>query len=203
MVDEQIRRRGVEDERVLRAMEEVPRHLFVPEDMREDAYGDFALPVGWGQTISQPYIVALMTSLLDLEGDEKVLEIGTGTGYQAAILSRLAREVLSVEVRAELARAAQARLRALGCANLRIRVGDGYAGWAEEAPFDGILVTAAPERVPQALVEQLHVGRRLIVPVGTYNQDLLAVTRTPEGMTVENVLPVRFVPLVHGSPDWN
>jgi len=195
MVASQIERRGVEDRRVLDAMREVPRHRFVPEGYREDAYADSPLPIGEGQTISQPYIVALMTSLLELDGDERVLEIGTGSGYQAAVLARLVREVYSVEILRPLGEQARTTLEELGYENVQVRVGDGYKGWPEKAPFDGIIVTAAPERIPEPLIEQLKVGGRLVIPVGNFWQNLLVITKTADGVEKRTVLPVRFVPM--------
>jgi len=192
---EVVRSRGVADRRVLAAMGEVPRHLFVPEKVRPQAYGDFPLPIGSQQTISQPYIVALMTSLLDLRGGEKVLEIGTGSGYQAAVLSKVAGEVYTIEILGPLADAAQKALAALGYDNIHFRVGDGYAGWPEAAPFDGIVVTAAPEKVPQPLLDQLKIGGKLVIPVGAFFQDLLVLTKTATGIERQNVIPVRFVPM--------
>ena len=195
MVESQIRSRGVEDGRVLRAMEEVPRHLFVPLSMRGEAYEDYPLPIGSQQTISQPYIVALMTSLLELSGGERVLEIGTGSGYQAAVLSRIAGEVYSIEILEPLSSSARLTLGRLGYTNIHLRVGDGWAGWKEAAPYDGILVTAAPEKVPQPLLDQLKVGGKLVIPVGSFFQDLLVYTRTATGFEKKNVIPVRFVPM--------
>jgi len=190
-----VRSRGVADLRVLAAMGQVPRHLFVPERVRPQAYGDFPLPIGSQQTISQPYIVALMTSLLDLRGGEKVLEIGTGSGYQAAVLSQIAGEVYTIEILGPLSDAAQKAIGALGYDNIHFRVGDGYAGWPEAAPFDGIVVTAAPEKVPQPLLDQLKVGGKLVIPLGSFFQDLLVLTKTATGIERKNVIPVRFVPM--------
>lgn len=195
MVDAQIEARGIHDGRVLDAMRSVPRHLFVPERVREQAYEDYPLPIGAQQTISQPYIVALMTSLLELHGKERVLEIGTGSGYQAAVLSRLAGEVYTVEILESLSKNAQKTIAGLGYDNIHFRVGDGYAGWPEAAPFDGILVTAAPEKVPQPLLDQLKTGGKLVIPVGSFFQDLLVITKTPTGIEKRNVIPVRFVPM--------
>jgi protein-L-isoaspartate(D-aspartate) O-methyltransferase len=196
MVATQIRARGVEDDRVLEAMRRVPRHLFVPEGVRAQAYDDFPLPIGSQQTISQPYIVALMTSLLDLSGGERVLEIGTGSGYQAAVLAEIAGEVYTVEILEPLAANAQRTLGSLGYDNIRFKVGDGYAGWSEGAPFDGIVVTAAPEKIPQPLLDQLKVGGRLVIPVGNFFQDLLVLRKTASGSyEKKNVIPVRFVPM--------
>ncbi len=196
MVQQQIVGRGVTEPGVLRAMEETPRHEFVPEPLRDQAYVDGPLAIGWGQTISQPYIVALMTALLELDSDAKVLEIGTGSGYQAAVLSRIVRDVYSIEIRTELAEVARKRLSALGYDNVHLRVGDGYQGWPEEAPFDGIIVTAAPERIPEPLLEQLKVGGKLVIPVGAYFQDLEVHTKTAHGMIQRKVIPVRFVPMI-------
>jgi protein-L-isoaspartate(D-aspartate) O-methyltransferase len=177
-------------------MKEVPRHLFVPEAQRDLAYTDGPQPIGDGQTISQPYIVALMTELLELTGDERVLEIGTGSGYQAAVLSRLTREVYTIEIREKLAEKARRTLEGLGYDNIQYRVGDGYAGWPEEAPFDAVIVTAAPEEVPQALIDQMKIGGRMVVPVGRYFQDLQVITRTEDGIRTEDAGGVRFVPMI-------
>jgi protein-L-isoaspartate(D-aspartate) O-methyltransferase len=195
MVERQIRARGITDPKVLNAMLRVPRHLFVPDFVRDQAYEDYPLPIGSDQTISQPYIVALMTSLLELKGGEKVLEIGTGSGYQAAVLAEIAGKVYTIEILEELARQARETLSSLGYRNIEQRVGDGWVGWPEAAPFDGILVTAAPPKVPQALVDQLAMGGRLVIPVGRTFQDLLVLTRTPAGVERKTVIPVRFVPM--------
>lgn len=196
MVREQIRDRGITDPRVLEAMEELPRHLFVVPLDQASAYHDSPLPIGFGQTISQPYIVALMTAALQATTDDRVLEIGTGSGYQTAILSRLAGDVFSIEFVTSLADDARLRLQELGCTNVRIRVGDGYEGWPEEAPFDGIIVTAAPEEVPQELVDQLAPGGRLVIPVGVHYQELLVLTKIGEELKREKLADVRFVPMV-------
>jgi len=196
MVDQQIRRRQVRAPDVLRAMEEVPRHRFVPDHQRNSAYVDAPLPIGDGQTISQPYVVALMTELLELDGDSRVLEIGTGSGYQAAVLSRIAKEVYSIEIRESLGEAARSLLDDLGYDNVQVRIGDGYQGWPDAAPFDGIIVTAAPERVPQPLVEQLRIGGKMVVPVGRFLQELLVITRTEDGIQTREVAGVRFVPMI-------
>lgn len=195
MVDSQIRARGVRDSRVLAALEKVPRHRFVPSGDESTAYGDHPLAIGQGQTISQPYIVAYMSEALALDPNERVLEVGTGSGYQAAVLGELVREVYTVEIVPELARGAASVLRELGYSNVHVREGDGYAGWPEHAPFDAVIVTAAPDHIPQPLVEQLVIGGRLVVPVGTDDQQLLVLTRTLDGMREESRLPVRFVPL--------
>jgi protein-L-isoaspartate(D-aspartate) O-methyltransferase len=198
MIDEQLRSRGIRDERVLAAMGEVPRHLFVPPADQASAYADTPLPIGHGQTISQPYIVGFMTEALQLEPSHKVLEIGTGSGYQAAILGKLAGEVYTIELVPELAERARAALAAQGFDNVHVRAGDGYQGWPEHAPFDRIMVTAAPEDVPQALVDQLAPGGRMVVPVGPQfgDQELRILTKTPDGIVTERSLPVRFVPMI-------
>jgi len=195
MVRNQIESRGVSQPRVLDAMRFVPRHLFVPMEFRDRAYLDAPQPIGEGQTISQPYIVALMTSLLELRGDEKVLEIGTGSGYQAAVLARLVREVYTIEILEPLSRRAQRTFQEMGLRNVHARIGDGYQGWPEAAPFDAIVVTAAPEKVPQPLLDQLKVGGRMVIPVGREFQDLQLLTKTAEGVIRKTVLPVRFVPM--------
>ncbi|HEX5066419.1 MAG TPA: protein-L-isoaspartate(D-aspartate) O-methyltransferase [Myxococcota bacterium] len=195
MVEEQIEVRGVRDPRVLDAMRQVPRHELVPASQRDLAYEDRPLPIGYGQTISQPYVVAAMTDALHLTGSERVLEIGTGSGYQAAILSKLAKQVYSIEIVPELAQRARADLARLGFANVEVRQGDGWRGWPEQAPFDAIVVTAAPEEVPPDLIAQLAVGGRLVIPVGGREQQLMVVRKTPEGITREVLFGVRFVPM--------
>jgi len=195
MVAEQIAARGIADPRVLAAMERVPRHRFVPEEMVPFAYQDSPLPIGQGQTISQPYIVAFMTAALELDGSEKVLEIGTGSGYQAAILGECAREVFTMEIVEPLAERSRELLSALGYGNVRVRAGDGYRGWPEAAPFDGIVVTAAPDHVPPALVEQLAIGGRMVLPVGEWEQELVVLEKTAAGVSRRTLLPVRFVPM--------
>ncbi len=194
---------GIRGERVLRAVEQVPRGLFVPEPLREEAEADRPLPIGYGQTISQPYIVAFMTDALGLGGDERVLEVGTGSGYQAAILALLAKEVFSVEIVPELAaRAAHVLLVTLRLGNVRLRVGDGRLGWPEAAPFDRIIVTAAPDHIPQPLIDQLKPGGRMVVPVGPHDreQELLLVTKDAAGRAIsETKVPVSFVPLTRES----
>lgn len=197
MVDSQIIARGVSDPNVIRVMKETPRHLFIPEHLRDNAYNDHPLPIGSGQTISQPYIVALMTEYLELSGTEKVLEIGTGSGYQAAILSQLVDTCYSIEVVEALALESATLLEELGYSNVRVKWGDGYRGWPEKAPFDCIIITAAPEIIPEALVEQLAIGGRMILPVGSYSQDLILITKTARGIRKRNIIPVRFVPMIH------
>jgi len=196
MVAGQIKARGVDDPRVLKAMLEVPRHEFVPEKYREDAYKDHPLPIGSGQTISQPYIVAYMTQALELKPGDKVLEIGTGSGYQAAVLARLAGKVFSVEIVCVLECEARKTLDRLGYSSVRTRCADGYKGWPEEAPFDAIMVTAAPEQVPQPLLEQLKPGGRLVMPVGThFTQELILIRKTEKGLKKESLISVIFVPM--------
>jgi protein-L-isoaspartate(D-aspartate) O-methyltransferase len=195
---ERIRGRGVTDNSVLAALDAVPRHLFVPPQERAKAYEDRPLPIGDGQTISQPYMVALMTSLLELRPGERVLEIGTGSGYQAAVLSRVAAEVYTIEIRASLAERARRTLADLGYRNIHVRTGDGFQGWRDAAPFDGIIVTAAPPSVPDPLLHQLKTGGRLVIPVGDRNslQSLLVLTKRPDGgFDRSNVMPVFFVPM--------
>jgi protein-L-isoaspartate(D-aspartate) O-methyltransferase len=195
MVDEQIVLRGVRDQRTLNAMRKVPRHLFVPALLRGAAYADQPLPIGRGQTISQPYIVAYMTEKGLVGPEDRVLEIGTGSGYQAAILGELAKEVYSVEIIRELADAATQKLTQLGYNNVEVKWGDGNQGWPQHAPFDVILVTAAPTEVPEALLEQLKVGGRMVIPVGGSSQELVRITRTDTGFERESLLPVIFVPM--------
>ena len=199
MVREQILARGVSDRNVLAALRGVPRHRFVPPSLARQAYNDHPLPIGNRQTISQPYIVAFMSELLDLQKGHKVLEIGTGCGYQAAVLSVLAGEVYSIEIVEELGAQARERLLSLGYDNVEVRIGNGYAGWPEQAPFDRIILTAAPDELPRTLVDQLKPGGRLVAPVGPVygNQELVVVTKDAEGkVRREPVLPVRFVPMV-------
>jgi len=199
MVARQIADRGVTDKRVLSALRAVPRHLFVPPSSEDEAYEDRPVPIGYGQTISQPYIVALMTELARLKPDDRVLEIGTGSGYQAAVLSRLAGAVYTIEIIEPLAERARQVLAKLECRNVTVRTGDGYAGWPEAAPFDAIVVTAAPDHVPPALVAQLKPGGRLVIPVGAvYDaQQLRLLEKDQRGQVyTRDVIPVRFVPLV-------
>jgi protein-L-isoaspartate(D-aspartate) O-methyltransferase len=196
MVETQIVARGVRDPRVLAAMRKVPRHLFVDAAQRAQAYEDHPLPIAGNQTISQPYIVALMTELLELAPGERVLEIGTGSGYQSAVLAELAREVYTIEIVPELAHSAAARLKELRYDNVTVREGDGYRGWPEEAPFDAIIVTAAPERIPQPLLEQLAPGGVMVIPVGGFFQELKVFRKSADGrVTEKDILPVRFVPM--------
>jgi protein-L-isoaspartate(D-aspartate) O-methyltransferase len=195
MVARQIEVRGVRDPRVIEAMRAVPRHLFVPAGQRARAYDDNPLPIGHDQTISQPYIVALMTELLELEPGDKVLEIGTGSGYQAAVLAELVDTVFTIEIVPELADFARANLAAAGYRNVDVRTGDGYRGWPEEAPFPAIIVTAAPEHVPEPLVDQLAEGGRLVLPVGDVYQELMVVEKTDSNIRLRSVIPVRFVPM--------
>jgi protein-L-isoaspartate(D-aspartate) O-methyltransferase len=195
MVDTQIRARGIRDERVLDAMRRVPRHRFVREGDIPVAYGDHPVAVGYGQTISQPYIVAYMTEQLALPAGARVFEVGTGSGYQTAVLAELAGEVYTIEIVPELAESAARLLESLGYRNVHTRFGDGYAGWAEAAPFDAIIVTAAPDHLPQPLVEQLAIGGRIALPVGRGDQDLIVIAKTPDGLKEQSRLPVRFVRL--------
>lgn len=202
MVEHQLREWGIHDPRVLDAMSQVPRELFVPESYRDSAYYDGALPIGEGQTISQPFVVAHMTEMLDLAGTEKVLEVGTGSGYQAAVLGLLAREVHTVERIAALAERASAVLAELAIANVTIHIGDGSKGWPEAAPYDAILVACASPNVPKPLIEQLALGGRMIIPVGPRGlQELVLVTRHDHEVTQEKRAPVAFVPMV-GDFGW-
>jgi len=199
MTDSQIRARGVRDPLVLAAINKVPRHLFVPEGMRGWAHTDEPLPIGQGQTISQPYIVAYMTEALGLQGGERVLEVGTGSGYQTAVLAEIAREVWTIEIVESLALQARSILDSLGYANIHYRVGDGSGGWPESAPFDAVIVTAAAASIPGPLEDQLAVGGRMIIPVGTDFQELFLVHKEKTGLRRERLLAVRFVPLVKAS----
>jgi len=196
MVEVQIRARGVNDEKVLAAMRKVPRHLFVPEELRPFAHGDEPLPIGEAQTISQPYIVGYMTEALELSGGEKVLEVGTGSGYQTAVLAEIVRQVFTVELIGALSEKARALLQALGYSDIYSKVGDGTLGWEENAPFDAIMVTAAAAAVPKRLQEQLGPNGRMIIPVGAGFQELFLITRERRGFRKKKLLPVRFVPLI-------
>jgi len=195
MVTTQISARGVKNHDVLEALREIPRHEFVPSSIRDHAYEDGALPIGVGQTISQPYIVALMTEALQLTRHCRVLEIGTGCGYQTAVLAALCCRVYSIEILADLAEEARCRLSRLGIDNVEIRTGDGYRGWPDESPFDCIIVTAAPDHIPEHLFGQLAPGGRLIIPVGEKTQDLLLFKLTDSGMETNRLIPVQFVPM--------
>jgi protein-L-isoaspartate(D-aspartate) O-methyltransferase len=195
MVETQIKARGVKDPRVLSALLKVERHRFVPKEYLNSAYSDQPLPIGEGQTISQPYIVALMTELLELKGDEKVLEVGTGSGYQAAILAELAKEVYTVEIVESLASTAKNRLLELGYQNVKVKAGDGYLGWPEAAPFDAIIVTAAPDHIPKRLLDQLKEGGRMVVPVGSYAQELKKIVKQSGKIETTGIIPVVFVPM--------
>jgi protein-L-isoaspartate(D-aspartate) O-methyltransferase len=197
MVEDQIAARGVADPRVLEAMRKVPRHELVPEEVRDQAYEDHPLPIGYDQTISQPYIVAVMTEAARLGPGDKVLEVGTGSGYQAAVLAELGAEVYSIEIVEPLATRTAGDLERIGYGRIHLRTGDGYRGWPEAAPFDAVIVTAAPPEVPRPLIDQLAVGGRLVIPVGDDGavQELRVITRTEDGATTETLFQVRFVPM--------
>ena len=195
MVRNQIEARGIHDPRVLAALRKVPRHLFVPPEEQAEAYIDYPLAIEHGQSISQPYVVAFMTEALELRPRDRVLEIGTGSGYQAAILAELVAEVYTIEIIEPLAKKAEARLRLMGYTNVRVRAGDGYRGWPEAAPFDAIILTAAPDHIPQPLVDQLREGGRMVLPLGLWDQELVRLRRSREGILRESLLPVRFVPM--------
>ena len=199
MVEQHIRARGIKDESVLRAMIKVPRHKFVPEDMAKHSYIDSPLPIGLNQTISQPFIVAYMTEAADISKKDKVLEIGTGSGYQAAILGELAREVHTIEIIPELAERSKQVLQDLGYKNVFVKSGNGYLGLPEQAPFDAIVVTAAPDEIPQALVDQLAVDGKMVIPVGKTNQEMIVIKKTKKGVTEKRTMQVRFVPMT-GKP---
>jgi len=203
MISNQIVSRGIKDTQLIEAMRKVPRHLFVPENRRDSAYDDRPLPIGEGQTISQPYIVAFMTKALDLSLEDMVLEIGTGSGYQAAILAEIVREVYSIEVIPGLGEAARERLEKMGYKNISVKIGDGYEGWPEKAPFDGVIVTCAPEKIPKSLIDQLDKGGRMIIPVGEKRGiQKLVLIRKDKGMVIKKeVMDVLFVPMVrHEKP---
>lgn len=198
MVKNQIEARGINNPKVLSAMRKVERHLFVPPGQVNAAYGDHPLPIGYDQTISQPYIVAFMTDVLDVKRDTKVLEIGTGSGYQAAILGELCDSVFTIEIVKPLGEKAQSLLKSLGYTNVFVKIGDGYKGWPEYAPFDAIIVTCSPSHVPQPLIDQLAEGGRMIIPVGrTFNQELVLMEKKKGKLKQQAVLPVRFVPMVN------
>ncbi len=203
MVSSQIEARGIKNRALLKAMRKVKRHLFVPPQYRHLAYMDKPLPIGEGQTISQPYIVALMTDLLRLKGDERVLEIGTGSGYQAAILAELTKEVYSIEIVEPLAKRAEKLLEELGYENIKVKCGDGYLGWEEYAPFEAIIITCAPPDIPQPLIEQLAEGGRMVVPLGVHWQELKLVEKLNGRIKTRNIIPVRFVPMTgQGVSDY-
>jgi protein-L-isoaspartate(D-aspartate) O-methyltransferase len=196
MVEVQIAGRGIKNAKVLDAMGKVPRHFFVPEELRDSAYADGPLPIGAGQTISQPYIVAYMTEILELSGAERVLEVGTGSGYQTAVLAEIVKDVFTIEVVATLSQRAQDVLKSLGYVNIQFKIGDGTRGWKDFAPYEAIMVTAAPGSVPKVLQEQLQVGGRMIIPIGVDYQELVLVRREEKTFKETRLLPVRFVPLV-------
>ena len=202
MVEQQLKARGIKDERVLAAMAKVPREEFIPADARVEAYEDGPLPIGYDQTISQPYIVAFMTEQLRPKPSDRVLEIGTGSGYQAAILAELVSEIYSIEIVEPLAITAEATLQRLGYKNVHVKVGDGYKGWPEEAPFDAVIVTCAPEKIPQPLVDQLKDGGRMVIPVGERFAQQLYLLEKKNGQLKESAtLPVRFVPMVRSKEE--
>jgi protein-L-isoaspartate(D-aspartate) O-methyltransferase len=196
MVKEQIIARGIKDKRVINAMEHVDRSLFIPEALQELAYEDSPLPIGYGQTISQPFIVAFMVEAAKIEPEFKVLEIGTGSGYQAAVLSNLCHEVYSIELIRSFGQHASKLLKQLGYKNVHVKIGDGYKGWQEVAPFDAIIVTAAPQEIPELLVKQLKYDAKLIIPVGIDIQELMRITREKNGIKKEKLIPVKFVPMI-------
>ena len=196
MVDEHLMKRGISDARVLQAFLDVPRHLFVPEERIDESYDDKPLPIGWDQTISQPFIVAYMVGLLSLKQSERVLEIGTGSGYETAILAKIISEVYSIEIVPELSERADKIMENMGLANVRLRVGNGYEGWLEAAPFDAIIVSAAPKKIPHDLIHQLRIGGRMIIPVGGMMQRLFLITRGEKKLNISRKIPVRFVPMV-------
>ncbi len=204
MIKEQVVARDVNDPFVLAAMEAVPRHRFVHERMEEAAYDDSPLPIGENQTISQPFIVAYMTAALELRGSERILEVGAGSGYQAAVLAEIVDRVYTVEISEDLVIEVALRLKRMGHDNIEVRYGDGYLGWPEKAPFDGIVVTAAPDHIPESLVEQLRIGGRMVIPVGQKEQELLLVTKLEDGSyKKESRIPVRFVPMIRQTEKNN
>ncbi|MDJ0634288.1 MAG: protein-L-isoaspartate(D-aspartate) O-methyltransferase [Xenococcaceae cyanobacterium MO_188.B29] len=202
MVEYQLRNRSIRDERVLAAMSKVPRHQFVDSSWRDLAYSDRPLPIGHSQTISQPYIVAYMTETAEIAPEDKVLEIGTGCGYQAAILGEIAKEVYSIEIIPQLAEKARRTLGQLGYENIEVKTGDGYQGWTEHAPYDAIIVTAAPEHIPQLLIDQLAINGKMVIPVGKWYQDIVVLTKTKDRIVEERTLPVRFVPMRRKFLEW-
>ncbi len=195
MVENQLIPREITDKHVLEAMGSVPRHLFVPKQFRDEAYHDGPLPIDHDQTISQPYIVAIMTQLLQIDSTSHVLEIGTGSGYQAAILGKIADSVFSIEIIPQLAEKAAKLLDSLGYKNVTVKAGDGYLGWPDHAPFDGVIVTAAAPTIPQPLIEQLKIGGRMVIPVGDFNQELYLIVKNKDGVVKQSIIPVRFVPM--------
>lgn len=197
MLNEQIIARGIKDNNVIEAMSNVSRKVFISQELKHRAYEDTPLPIGYGQTISQPYIVAFMTEAAMVDKNSKVLEIGTGSGYQAAVLAELSKDVFTIEIIKPLGEQAERIFKQLEYNNIHVRIGNGYEGWPEESPFDAIIVTAAPKEVPPKLIKQLKVGGRLVVPVGERYQELLRITRTEEGTAIEKLMPVRFVPMVN------
>lgn len=197
MVKDQIERRGITDKRVLDAMRKVKRHLFIPAYLRNAAYDDKPLPIGLAQTISQPYIVAYMTQAARVGPNDRILEVGTGSGYQAAVLAEIVKEVYTIEILLPLADSARLRLEKMGYKNIKVKRGDGYKGWREYAPFDAIIVTAAPPEIPEELTSQLKIGGRMVVPIGRFYQELYLITRTKSGFEKEALLPVAFVPMIH------
>lgn len=199
MVENQIVSRGINNAKVIDAMLKVKRHLFIPENYIDSAYADNPIPIGKEQTISQPYMVALMTELLNPEPGKKILEIGTGSGYQTAVLAETGSDVYTIEIIEQLAKQARDLLEKLGYSNIKYKIGSGYEGWQENAPFDGIIVTAAPTDMPERLVEQLSMGGKLIIPVGDTNQELLLIKKTEEGIKSKKITSVRFVPMTHSS----
>jgi protein-L-isoaspartate(D-aspartate) O-methyltransferase len=204
MVEQQVRQHGIVEPEVVAAMEQVPRHLFVPDALKAQAYTDQPLVLGPGRTIYQPYVVALMTQLLKLKHGDRVLEVGTGSGYQAAVLSRIAREVDSIEIVEPVANQAAKLLSTLGYSNIQIHKGNGYLGWPDKAPFDAILLSAAPPTIPKVLLEQLRVGGKMVVPVGgLFFQDLLVITKTADGIQKRTVIPVRLSPMKGKAPGEN
>jgi protein-L-isoaspartate(D-aspartate) O-methyltransferase len=195
MVEMQLISRGIKDPNVIKAMLKIPRHKFIPEELRGLSYNDAPVPIGMDQTISQPYIVALMTELLNLREKEKVLEVGTGSGYQAAILAEIGCEVYTIEIIKSLSVSAQKMIKGLGYQNVHFKIGDGYRGWSEHSPFDAIIVSAAPQHTPQPLIDQLKVNGRMVIPIGDIYQELMLIHKTQKGIEKTDVTPVRFVPM--------